>query len=115
MRRFELSDGSSNKFWEVEYVDSSDSFTVRWGRIGTNGQTPIWEMLKPLPNDLWATLHLPEGLWLSMMSETPIQILEHVQIRRGQYSYGETSLLQFGSLDPIVFSELVRDLESLKS
>jgi hypothetical protein len=44
-----------------------------------------------------------------------IQILEHVQIRRGQYSYGETSLLQFGSLDPIVFSELVRDLESLKS
>jgi hypothetical protein len=49
------------------------------------------------------------------MSETPIQILEHVQIRRGQYSYGETALLQFGSLDPIVFSELVRDLESLKS
>jgi predicted DNA-binding WGR domain protein len=89
--------------------------TKGWVKGSVEDAGTIWEMLKPLPNNLWATLHLPEGLWLSMMSETPIQILEHVQIRRGQHSYGETSLLQFGSLDPIVFSELVRDLESLKS
>jgi predicted DNA-binding WGR domain protein len=41
MRRFELSDGSSNKFWEIDYVDSTDSFTVRWGRIGTKTQEPF--------------------------------------------------------------------------
>jgi predicted DNA-binding WGR domain protein len=37
MRRFELSAGTSRKFWEVE-VEGSE-LTVRFGRIGTNGQT----------------------------------------------------------------------------
>ncbi len=37
MRRFELSDGASNKFWEVDVEGSS--LTVRFGRIGTGGQT----------------------------------------------------------------------------
>jgi predicted DNA-binding WGR domain protein len=37
MRRFELSDGSSHKFWEIEL--GSTSFEVRWGRIGTGGQS----------------------------------------------------------------------------
>src|SRR6218665_1670082 len=37
MRRFELIDGSSQKFWEIE-LQGSD-FTVRWGRIGTDGQS----------------------------------------------------------------------------
>lgn len=37
MRRFELVEGSSSKFWEVA-VDGSD-VTVRFGRIGTAGQT----------------------------------------------------------------------------
>lgn len=37
MRRFELSDGKSDKFWEVSIEGTS--FTVRYGRIGTNGQT----------------------------------------------------------------------------
>jgi predicted DNA-binding WGR domain protein len=36
-RRFELSDGSSNKFWEISVLGSS--FDVRFGRIGTRGQT----------------------------------------------------------------------------
>jgi len=36
-RRFEVSEGSSNKFWEIE-VDGS-SHTVRYGKIGTDGQT----------------------------------------------------------------------------
>jgi predicted DNA-binding WGR domain protein len=37
MRRFELIEGSSSKFWEVDvaYAD----LTVRYGHIGTNGQT----------------------------------------------------------------------------
>lgn len=37
MRRFEFSDGKSNKFWEIDL--EGDSFTVRYGRIGTEGQS----------------------------------------------------------------------------
>lgn len=37
MRRFELSEGTSNKFWQIELAGSQ--FTVTWGRIGTAGQT----------------------------------------------------------------------------
>ncbi len=37
MQRFEFSDGKSNKFWEITV--EGDSFTVRYGRVGTNGQT----------------------------------------------------------------------------
>ncbi|OJT19996.1 hypothetical protein BO221_32890 [Archangium sp. Cb G35] len=37
MRRFEFVEGSSQKFWEIELQGTE--FTVRWGRIGTNGQT----------------------------------------------------------------------------
>ena len=37
MRRFEFVEGSSKKFWEIELQGTE--FTVRWGRIGTNGQT----------------------------------------------------------------------------
>lgn len=36
-RMFEFSDGKSNKFWEIA-VDDNDVI-VRYGRIGTNGQT----------------------------------------------------------------------------
>jgi predicted DNA-binding WGR domain protein len=35
MRRFELVEGSSSKFWEVDRVDAA--VTVRYGRIGTAG------------------------------------------------------------------------------
>ncbi len=43
MPRFEFSEGTSNKFWEIEL--SGDSFTTRWGRIGTEGQskTKAWD------------------------------------------------------------------------
>lgn len=37
MRRFELREGTASKFWEVD-VEGSD-VVVRFGRIGTNGQT----------------------------------------------------------------------------
>ena len=36
-RRFELVDGTASKFWEVERAGSS--VTVRYGRIGTDGQS----------------------------------------------------------------------------
>ncbi|MEW6282217.1 MAG: WGR domain-containing protein [Candidatus Eremiobacterota bacterium] len=37
MRRFEFEEGNSSKFWEIEL--EGDSFTVRYGRLGTQGQT----------------------------------------------------------------------------
>jgi len=37
MRRLELVEGASSKFWEIQLEGTG--FTVRWGRIGTNGQT----------------------------------------------------------------------------
>ena len=37
MRRFELTEGASAKFWEV--AREASSVTTRWGRIGTAGQT----------------------------------------------------------------------------
>jgi predicted DNA-binding WGR domain protein len=37
MQRFELEEGTSSKFWEVEA--SGTELTVRFGRIGTQGQT----------------------------------------------------------------------------
>jgi len=36
-RRFEFVGGSSQKFWEISV--SGSSFTVRFGRIGTAGQS----------------------------------------------------------------------------
>ena len=37
MRRFEMVEGTSSKFWEIALEGAS--FTVRFGRIGTDGQT----------------------------------------------------------------------------
>ncbi len=37
MPRYELSDGKSNKFWEINL--DGDTFTVNYGRIGTSGQS----------------------------------------------------------------------------
>lgn len=39
MRRLQLEEGTSSKFWEVECVDAT--LTVRWGRIGTAGQSKV--------------------------------------------------------------------------
>jgi DNA ligase 1 len=36
-RRFELDDGASSKFWEIEVT--GESYTVTWGRLGTSGQS----------------------------------------------------------------------------
>jgi len=42
MRRFEFVEGGSAKFWEVEVGGAGgNELTVRFGRIGTNGQTQV--------------------------------------------------------------------------
>ncbi|HEX6095229.1 MAG TPA: DUF4132 domain-containing protein [Thermoanaerobaculia bacterium] len=45
MRRFEVVDGASNKFWEVEV--SGNDVTTRWGRIGTAGQSKTKTFASP--------------------------------------------------------------------
>ena len=45
MRRFELVEGASNKFWEVEA--SGNDVTTRWGRIGTAGQSKTKTFASP--------------------------------------------------------------------
>ena len=45
MRRFECRDGASSKFWEIAL--SGKSFTIRFGKIGTDGQSQV----KSFPND----------------------------------------------------------------
>lgn len=44
-RYFEFSGGTSNKFWEVTLAGTS--YTVRYGRIGTNGQSKTKEAATP--------------------------------------------------------------------
>jgi uncharacterized protein (TIGR02996 family) len=41
MPRYELSEGSSNKFWDIKL--SGKSFTTTYGKLGANGQTTIKE------------------------------------------------------------------------
>jgi uncharacterized protein (TIGR02996 family) len=41
MRTFEFRDGSSNKFWSIDL--QGKGFTVRFGKIGTTGQTQVKE------------------------------------------------------------------------
>ncbi|MCX5741677.1 MAG: WGR domain-containing protein [Proteobacteria bacterium] len=45
MPRYEFSEGSSNKFWQIEL--KGKSFTTTYGKIGTDGQTTI----KQFPSD----------------------------------------------------------------
>ncbi len=45
MRRFELVDGSSSKFWQIEREGSK--LTIQWGKIGTAGQSQV----KDFPSD----------------------------------------------------------------
>lgn len=44
-RRFEFIEGTSSKFWEVS--TSGTNVTVRYGRIGTNGQTQTKSFTSP--------------------------------------------------------------------
>ena len=39
VRRFEFSEGRSDKFWEISAAGTE--VTVRFGRIGTEGQTQV--------------------------------------------------------------------------
>jgi predicted DNA-binding WGR domain protein len=48
-RRFEYTDDTSNKFWEIEV--KGKEVVVRWGRIGTNGQAQTKEFADAVTAD----------------------------------------------------------------
>ncbi len=49
MRRFELVEGSSSKFWQIE--QDGPKLTIQWGKIGTSGQSQV----KDFSSDAQAT------------------------------------------------------------
>jgi len=49
MRRFELVEGSSSKFWQID--QDGNKLTIQWGKIGTAGQSQV----KDFPDDSKAT------------------------------------------------------------
>ena len=42
MPRYEFSEGSSNKFWQID-MKGKTGFTTTYGKIGTSGQTSLKE------------------------------------------------------------------------
>ena len=44
-RRFEYIDAKSSKFWEIN--TSGKKLTIRYGKIGTEGQTTLKELATP--------------------------------------------------------------------
>ena len=44
-RRFEFVEGTSSKFWEIS--TDGNNVTVRYGRIGTNGQSQTKSFTSP--------------------------------------------------------------------
>ena len=71
----------------------------------------IWDMEKPLPDGIVATLGLGDGILAGDMSESaPEQTLKEVTLSKR----GSDGALALGDLAPRVFSERVRDLEVLR-
>jgi Domain of unknown function (DUF4132) len=84
----------------------------RGWRRGTADGVLCW-FAKPLPGGGEAILAFDPGIMLGEMAEEPVQTLEPLTLSRRAGSGQEGDLL-FGALDPVTFSELVRDLESLR-
>src|SRR5262249_43782274 len=86
-----------------------------WRRGAAQDAGLIWWFEKALPDGSQAQLALDPGIIVGMVTENPEQTLGEVTIERGGSWWEGSGDLVFGRLDPIVFSELVRDLEALRS
>ncbi|HRG98479.1 MAG TPA: DUF4132 domain-containing protein, partial [Polyangiaceae bacterium] len=69
---------------------------------------------KHLPGGLVACLDLDPGIFTGMVSEAPNQKLGALTLSRGEPGWGVTDKVKLGELAPIAWSELLRDLESLR-
>ena len=83
------------------------------GEVGDGGV--VGEMVKPLSGGMFALLRLTEGLWMGMMNETPAQPLGAVTISSSSSSWVSDPGRPLNVVDRIELSELIRDLESLRS
>jgi hypothetical protein len=72
-------------------------------------------MVKPLPGEIEAELRLEGGILAGAMAESPKeQKLGPVTLRK-LGTYDDSGKVPLGDLPDVVFSELVRDLEQLRS
>ncbi|MRG93902.1 WGR and DUF4132 domain-containing protein [Polyangium spumosum] len=71
----------------------------------------IWDMYKPLSGGWTATLHLRTGISADMQMTEPKQEIGEVHVSKGR----NHDSVKLGTLGPVVFSELVRDLVQLGS
>jgi predicted DNA-binding WGR domain protein len=69
---------------------------------------------KPLGGNWVVSLDLDPGIYTGMISESPEQKLGKVTISKDGYSWRNEGLRKLGDLSAIEFSELVRDLESVR-
>jgi hypothetical protein len=69
---------------------------------------------RPLDETWSAYLSLDPGIIAGMPMEFPEQKVESVVIERSGKGWPEKGELPLGELDPVLFSEIVRDLESLR-
>ncbi len=70
---------------------------------------------KPLAGGLMLYLDLEPGIFTGLISESPQQKLGSITLNKGEYAWGSgDTQLPFGDLAPIPFSELLRDLDSLR-
>ena len=71
---------------------------------------------KHVQGGLTVSMDLDPGIFTGIISESPEQTLGSITISKGGGGwYAQDKALPLGDLPPIVFSELVRDLESLRS
>ena len=69
---------------------------------------------KPLGDGFVACLDLEPGIYTGMISESPEQKLGKLVVSKNAYSWQKEGLKKLGELSSIEFSELVRDLESVR-
>jgi hypothetical protein len=84
----------------------------RRGAAQDGGVSPWY--LKPLPSGHEVQLSLDPGIIAGAALEWNEQTLGEVTIERDG-GWGGEGVMAFGELDPILFSELVRDLEALRN
>lgn len=88
--------------------------TARGWRMGTPQDAGwVWDMEKALDDNLHAHLALEGDLLASAMTESPPeQMLGDVVVMAGDEWSGD--VIALGDVPPLLFSELVRDLERLR-
>lgn len=85
--RYEFVEGSSSKFWEIEL--SGTAFTVKWGRIGTDGQTQVKKFASAdkaqAEHDKLVAEKVKKGYRATAVSAAPKKVAKKVSTRTGPF------------------------------